>query len=294
MQQPRGKDGFVGLGFAEGMVNFYAESAKTYWRMWGPLGEPMVRGLDAWAEAQHGYLQWLRKTSAVGGRAPAVSHPKEGAEALERGMEEAQRIARESAREAERIARDTEREAREADSSPEEDISSAIRESVRRSEAGVQEAAQAATTVSEETRAGAEELSSIIRESVSRSEAGVQEEAHAEITAPEETRADVEEDISSAIRESVRRSEAGVQEAAQAATTAPEETPTDTEELPIEDYDSLNVNQVTQRLGELSVDELERLRDYEAEHKNRRSLMQRFERRIRAGREDLRNTEGSE
>jgi hypothetical protein len=38
-----------------------------------------------------------------------------------------------------------------------------------------------------------------------------------------------------------------------------------TTEPPIEDYDSLNVNQVSQRLGELSVEEFERLREYEAQ-----------------------------
>lgn len=53
-------------------------------------------------------------------------------------------------------------------------------------------------------------------------------------------------------------------------------------ELPVEDYDSLNVHQVTQKLGELSVEELEQLRDYEANNKNRRSIMQRLDTRIRA------------
>jgi ABC-type transporter Mla subunit MlaD len=54
------------------------------------------------------------------------------------------------------------------------------------------------------------------------------------------------------------------------------------EELPIEDYDSLNVNQISQRLGELSVEEIEQLRDYETRNKNRRSLLQRFDARIQA------------
>ncbi len=56
----------------------------------------------------------------------------------------------------------------------------------------------------------------------------------------------------------------------------------DAGELPIEDYDSLNVHQVTQKLRELSVEELEQLRDYEAKNKNRRSIMQRLDTRIRA------------
>ncbi|MDP8952269.1 MAG: hypothetical protein M3N18_08540 [Actinomycetota bacterium] len=53
----------------------------------------------------------------------------------------------------------------------------------------------------------------------------------------------------------------------------------------MEDYDSLTVHQVTQRLGELSVEEIERLRDYETRNKNRRSLMQRFDTRIEAARQ---------
>ena len=56
----------------------------------------------------------------------------------------------------------------------------------------------------------------------------------------------------------------------------------DVGELPIEDYDSLNVHQITQKLRELSVEELEQLRDYEAKNKNRRSIMQRLDTRIRA------------
>ena len=56
----------------------------------------------------------------------------------------------------------------------------------------------------------------------------------------------------------------------------------DAGELPIEDYDSLNVHQITQKLRELSVEELEQLRDYEAKNKNRRSIMQRLDTRFRA------------
>ena len=56
----------------------------------------------------------------------------------------------------------------------------------------------------------------------------------------------------------------------------------DVGELPIEYYDSLNVHQITQKLRELSVEELEQLRDYEAKNKNRRSIMQRIDTRIRA------------
>ncbi len=44
---------------AEDPVNLLAEGAKAYWRMWGPLGEPMIRSIDAWTDMQRGYLAWL-------------------------------------------------------------------------------------------------------------------------------------------------------------------------------------------------------------------------------------------
>jgi hypothetical protein len=44
------------------MVDTFAEQAKVYWGLWGPLDEPMVRGVDAWAEMQRAYVQWLRQS----------------------------------------------------------------------------------------------------------------------------------------------------------------------------------------------------------------------------------------
>ena len=48
----------------------------------------------------------------------------------------------------------------------------------------------------------------------------------------------------------------------------------------------MSVGQVNQRLLELSVEEVEQLRDYEATHKNRPSIMNRYERRLRVAREN--------
>ena len=63
MQEPRGDEATLqGLQFAEEMVSGFAESAKVYWRMWGPLGEPMIQSIDAWAEMQRQYIRWLRET----------------------------------------------------------------------------------------------------------------------------------------------------------------------------------------------------------------------------------------
>ena len=111
----------------------------------------------------------------------------------------------------------------------------------------------------------------------------------------EASTAEAEEDPSEETRglkgESARRSEEGDgwEEESQGgrSATAAEEGRPDVSGLPIEEYDSLTVSQVTQRLRELSLEEVEQLRAYEAENRNRRSVMQRFETRIRAARINL-------
>jgi hypothetical protein len=55
------------------------------------------------------------------------------------------------------------------------------------------------------------------------------------------------------------------------------------DDLPLADYNSLNVREVSERLEELSVEEVERLRRYEAANKNRSTLLRRFDERIEAG-----------
>ena len=48
--------------------------------------------------------------------------------------------------------------------------------------------------------------------------------------------------------------------------------------LPIEDYDQLSVGEITGELGELSTGEVEELKEYETQNKNRPSLIERFDR----------------
>jgi hypothetical protein len=63
MQQPRAEGATrQGLAFAERMVNDMAESARHYWRGWGPLGEPMIQAVEEWANTQRRYLESLRGT----------------------------------------------------------------------------------------------------------------------------------------------------------------------------------------------------------------------------------------
>jgi len=79
-------------------------------------------------------------------------------------------------------------------------------------------------------------------------------------------------------------------EEAQRSTEEAEESGSETEsqgggELPLADYDSLNVRQISERLNELNVEEIRRLRDYEANNKNRRTVLERMDARISAASE---------
>ena len=68
VQRPQDDEGLRGLDGYEQMLNTFAENARVYWRLWGPLGEPMVRVVDAWVEQQRSYLQWLRQNYGQGKR----------------------------------------------------------------------------------------------------------------------------------------------------------------------------------------------------------------------------------
>ncbi|CAA9443608.1 MAG: hypothetical protein AVDCRST_MAG78-2665 [uncultured Rubrobacteraceae bacterium] len=47
------------FAFANGVLTSYAEGAKAYWRMWGPLGQPAIQTIDIWARSQRRYLEAL-------------------------------------------------------------------------------------------------------------------------------------------------------------------------------------------------------------------------------------------
>lgn len=61
MQGPRRDEALRGLDGYEQMVNTFAENAKAYWRLWGPMGHPMIHVVESWAEQQRAYLRWLRQ-----------------------------------------------------------------------------------------------------------------------------------------------------------------------------------------------------------------------------------------
>ena len=53
--------------------------------------------------------------------------------------------------------------------------------------------------------------------------------------------------------------------------------------FPIEGYDELTVEEVSERLSGLSAEDLREVRDYEERHKNRETILEQLDRRIRGG-----------
>jgi hypothetical protein len=54
-------------------------------------------------------------------------------------------------------------------------------------------------------------------------------------------------------------------------------------QFPIEGYDELTVEEVNERLGALSAEDLREVRDYEERNKNRETILEQLDRRIRGG-----------
>jgi hypothetical protein len=54
-------------------------------------------------------------------------------------------------------------------------------------------------------------------------------------------------------------------------------------QFPIESYDELTVEEVSARLDALSAEELREVRDYEERNKNRDTVLEQLDRRIRSG-----------
>jgi uncharacterized protein (DUF433 family) len=52
--------------------------------------------------------------------------------------------------------------------------------------------------------------------------------------------------------------------------------------VPIEGYDEMNVSEIVERLDNLSAEELQAARTYEKQNKNRDTLLEQIDRRIKA------------
>jgi hypothetical protein len=75
---------------------------------------------------------------------------------------------------------------------------------------------------------------------------------------------------------------AGVVGAATGAAAEGAERTAETAAFPIAGYDEMNVEEVSGRLGDLSVEELQLVRDYEERNKRRDTLLEQMDRKIRA------------
>jgi uncharacterized protein YukE len=58
--------------------------------------------------------------------------------------------------------------------------------------------------------------------------------------------------------------------------------PSEVDDLPLEHYDLLNAAEIIDRIEPLGVEQIRRLRDYEAKHKNRQTVIERLDARINA------------
>lgn len=84
----------------------------------------------------------------------------------------------------------------------------------------------------------------------------------------------------------IQTAERSTEESARTVGARPEQSSTRSstgDDLPISDYDSLNVEEVTSKLEGLSVEERQRVRDYEAQNKNRSTMLKEIDERIEAG-----------
>jgi hypothetical protein len=54
-------------------------------------------------------------------------------------------------------------------------------------------------------------------------------------------------------------------------------------QFPIEGYDELTVEEISGRIGNLSIDDLRMVRDYEERNKSRETVLEQLDRRIRSG-----------
>jgi hypothetical protein len=54
-------------------------------------------------------------------------------------------------------------------------------------------------------------------------------------------------------------------------------------QFPIDGYDELTVEEISGRLGGLSADDLREVRDYEERNKNRETVLEQLDRKIRTG-----------
>jgi chromosome segregation ATPase len=189
------------------------------------------------------------------------------AEEAERRAEEAESQVKEAERQAEQAERSTEeanRRAEEAEKRTEEAESRA--EQAERSTEEAQRRTEQAETNTEEAQRQTQKAEERAKEAEKRTE-----EAERQVE-PAQRRAEQAE----------KNTEKAQRRAEEAERSSSEAESQGEDDLPLADYDSLNIRQISERLDELSVEEIIRLRDYEIRTKDRSTLVNRLNSRIEA------------
>jgi len=189
------------------------------------------------------------------------------AEEAERRAEEAESQVKEAERQAEQAERSTEeanRRAEEAEKRTEEAESRA--EQAERSTEEAQRRTEQAETNTEEAQRQTQKAEERAIEGEKRTE-----EAERQVEQAQRRAEQAEKNAEKA----QRRAEEAERSSSEAESQGEDD-------LPLADYDSLNIRQISERLDELSVEEIIRLRDYEIRNKDRSTLVNRLNSRIEA------------
>jgi chromosome segregation ATPase len=201
------------------------------------------------------------------------------AEEAESQVKEAERQAEQAERsteEAKRRAEEAEKRAEEAEKRTEEAESRA--EQAERSTEEAERRTEQAETNTEEAQRRAEEAETNTEEAQRQTQKAEERAEEAE-KRTEEAERQVEQAQRRA-EQAGRNTEKAQRRAEEAERSSSEAESQGEDDLPLADYDSLNYRQISERLDELSVEEIRRLRDYEARNKNRSTLVNRLDSRI--------------
>ena len=180
------------------------------------------------------------------------------AEEAERSTEEAQRLAEQ----AEKRTEEAERRTRKAEGRAEK--------SEERAKEAESRAEQAERNAEEAQRRAAETERSI-EEAQRRTERAEERAEEAERRAEEAERQ---------VEQTQRHAEEAERRAEEAEKSSSEGESQRGDDLPLAEYDSLNIRQISERLDKLSVEEIRRLRDYEVRNKDRSTLVNRLNSRV--------------
>jgi chromosome segregation ATPase len=211
-------------------------------------------------------------------------------------LEEADRRAEEAesrAEQAESLTEEAQRRAEQAEKRTEE-----VERSTRKAEGRAKKAeerteeaesrAEQAERNTEEAQGRTEEAEGRAEEAQGRTEKAEERAKEAERRAEEaerqveqaQGRAEQSERRTEKAEERAEEAQRRAEQAERRSSEAERAESTGDDDLPLADYDSLNIRQISERLDELSVEEIRRLRDYEARNKNRSTLVNRLDSRI--------------